>query len=66
MSDTGGWITAEAWCEKYQDNLNTVQKRVADGLWERGEIYSAPEGGAGFIHELRALRWMELRGKLVL
>ena len=43
-----------------------MHKRVHSGLWIRGELYSAPDGGQGFVHEEKAKAWMEQRGKLVL
>lgn len=63
---TVGWITVDEWCRKYQDNLNTVHKRVSYGQWLRGEHYSSPDGGMTYIHEEKAMRWLELRGKLML
>lgn len=66
IDDRAGWILVEDWCEKYGEQLNTVQKRVTDGHWERGEIYSTPEGGQGYVHEARGRKWLEQRGKLVL
>jgi hypothetical protein len=66
VDDLTGWITVDDWCERYDEPLNTVQKRVQDGTWERGLIYSTPDGGQSYIHEARATKWLEMRGKLVL
>ena len=66
MVDNGRWITVEAWCLKYSELENTIHKRVSSGAWARGEFYSAPDGGQGYINELRAANWLEQRGKLEL
>jgi hypothetical protein len=59
-----GWIEVEAYCAKYGERKNTVHKRVADGTWPRGEFYSTPSGGVGYVHEARAREWLEQQGKL--
>lgn len=67
MSDAtnhDGWIEIDAYCAKYGERKNTVHKRVADGTWPRGEMYSSPSGGVCYVHEERAARWLELRGKI--
>lgn len=64
VDDMAGWITLEAWCEKYGEDLNTIQKRVQGGAWDRGDLYSTPDGGQGYVHEARAKVWLERRGKL--
>lgn len=37
---TKEWMRTEIFCEEYGQRVNTVQKRVHDGTWPRGEIYS--------------------------
>ncbi len=64
--DMGGWMPLVAFCEKYEQRQNTVHKRVADGAWERGVVYSSPTGGVGYVHEARAVEWLTKRGKLPL
>lgn len=65
MSDHhAGWILLEEFCQKYGQRANTLQKRVHDGHWSRGEIYSCPSGGRTFIHEEKAVDWMKKHGKL--
>lgn len=64
MKDHDGWLHIKDYCEKYGEKPNTVHKRVADGVWERGEHYSAPDGGECFINEARAAAWLKQRGKL--
>lgn len=62
-----GWVTVEAWCEAHEgEHKGTIQKRVHDGLWIRGEHYSAPDGGQAYVHVKRAEAWLAARGKLVL
>ncbi len=62
--NTGGWIRIEDFCKKYSQRQNTIQKRVHDGSWERGVIYSCPDGGQGYVHEERAKAWLRARRKL--
>lgn len=64
MTPLEGWITLEAFCEKYGQRANTCQKRVHDGHWPRGEIYSSPSAGRPYIHEERAVAWLKEKGKL--
>lgn len=59
-----GWILLMDFCRKYGQTPNVVQKRVHDGAWARGEYYSVPSAGDGYIHEARARAWLEERGKL--
>ncbi len=61
---TNGWMPIDVFLKKYDQRRNTVHKRIADGIWPRGVIYSAPDGGAGWIHEERAVRWLKEKGKL--
>lgn len=61
-----GWIELNEFCEKYKQRPNTVHKRVNDGVWPRGEMYSSPSGGVAYVHEQKARDWLEARGKLVL
>lgn len=61
-----GWMEIDAFCEKYDQRKNTIHKRVTDGSWPRGEIYSSPSGGMAYIHVERALAWLRERGKLKL
>lgn len=58
------WIRVDDFCLKHNQRQNTVQKRVHDGAWKRGEIYACPDGGIGYIHEARALAWLQEKGKL--
>lgn len=60
---TKEWMRTEIFCEEYDQRVNTVQKRVHDGTWPRGEIYSNPSGGQGYIHVARALAWLASKGK---
>ena len=62
--DRDGWIELDAYCEKYGERKSTVHKRVADGGWARGEHYSAPSGGVGYVNEPAARAWLAERGKL--
>lgn len=64
MNDYGPWITIEAYCDKYGERANTIQKRVHDGVWPRGEFYSSPSNGRAYIHEARAVAWLKEKGKL--
>lgn len=66
MTEEDGWIDLDVYCARYGERKNTVHKRVTDGQWVRGEIYSAPDGGIGFVHEERAQKWLAERGKLKL
>ena len=59
-----GWMRVDDFCAKYSQRRNTIHKRVMDGAWPRGEIYSAPDGGVGWVHEERAVRWLKEKGKL--
>lgn len=61
--DDKAWIRMDDFCKKYGQRQGTVQKRVADGVWPRGEIYACPTGGTSYIHEARALAWLKERGK---
>ncbi len=58
------WIRVDDFCTKYDQRPNTVQKRVHDETWARGEIYANPTGGQGYIHEARAVAWLKEKGKL--
>lgn len=60
-----GWLDLDAYCQKYGERKNTVHKRVTDGLWERGDIFSSPSGGTCYVHEEKARDWLRMRGKLV-
>jgi hypothetical protein len=53
-----GWITIEAYCQKYGERRNTVHARVNTGKWERGVHYSLPDSSSGFVHEARARAWV--------
>lgn len=57
------WIRIDDFCTKYDQRGNTVQKRVHDGVWERGVIYANPTGAQGYIHEQRAVAWLIEKGK---
>lgn len=61
-----GWLEVDAFCAKYKQSKNTIHKRVHDGVWARGEIYASPSGGVAYVHVERALKWLEVRGKLKL
>lgn len=58
-----GWMTMEAYCEKYGERENTVLKRVTAGQWERGREISTPDGEGTFVHEARAVEWLRLHGR---
>lgn len=60
----GGWILLEVYCERYGERQNTVQKRVHDGIWERGVHYSRATGHESYIHEPSARKWLQEKGKL--
>ncbi len=64
VNDTDGWMPIDVFLKKYDQRRNTVHKRIADGIWPRGVIYSVPDGGVGWIHEERAVRWLKEKGKL--
>ncbi len=64
MESIDGWVKLEDFCEKYQQKKGTCMKRAHDGSWARGEIYSSPTGGQGWVHEARAVAWLKKRGKL--
>lgn len=57
------WIRVDDFCLKHDQRPGTVRKRVHDGIWPRGEFYSCPDGGQGYIHEARALAWLEEKKK---
>lgn len=59
-----GWMPLNEFCEKYHQRKNTIIKRVYEGAWPRGEMYSSPTGGAAFVHEERAVAWLRERGKV--
>lgn len=61
-----GWMELSAFCEKYGQRANTIHKRVADGVWPRGEFYAAPSGGVGYVNVAKAEEWLSSKGKLVL
>lgn len=58
------WMRIEIFCETYGQRSNTIQKRIHDGIWPRGEFYSNPSGGQGYIHVERALAWLREKGKI--
>jgi hypothetical protein len=66
MSETldEAWIRADVFCQKYQQDPGTVRKRVHDGVWERGVLYSCPDGDTAYVHEARAVAWLRERNKL--
>lgn len=64
MNENGGWITLEAYCEKYNERPNTVQKRVHDGQWQRGVHYSRPTGNEAYVHEANVRALLQEQGKL--
>lgn len=64
MNENEGWIPLDLFCERYNQRANTCQKRVHDGHWPRGEIYSSPTAGRPFVHEARAVAWLKEKGKL--
>lgn len=57
------WMRLDTFCAKHEQRPNTVQKRVHDGVWERGVIYANPSGGQGYVHEARAVAWLAAKGK---
>lgn len=59
-----GWIPVSEWCLKNDVKIGVVHKRISDGVWERGDIYAAPEGGTGYVHEERAAEWLRVNTKL--
>lgn len=59
-----GWITLDEYCARYGEARGAVHKRVQDGQWQRGEIYSSPDGKTSYVHEARAAAWLRERGKL--
>lgn len=61
---TDGWITIDAFCEKYGQRKNTVAKRVHEGAWPRGTMYACPDGGVGYVNEESAAEWLRKKGKL--
>jgi len=61
-----GWMEVEAFCAKFRQSKNTVHKRVHDGAWPRGVIYSSPSGGVAYVHVERACEWLQQRGLLEL
>jgi hypothetical protein len=61
-----GWMEIDAYCEKYGQRKNTVQKRVHDGTWPRGLMYASPSGGVAYVHVERCNDWLQARGKLKL
>lgn len=54
----------EDFCREHDQRQNTIQKRVHDGIWPRGEFYSNPSGGQGYVHVARALAWLKEKGKI--
>lgn len=64
MNDNGDWIRMDVFCAKYDQRTNTIQKRVHDGIWKRGEHYSCPDGSMAYIHEGRAVAWLREKGKI--
>lgn len=64
MATTDGWMPLAEFCEKYKQRANTIHKRVTDGAWERGVMYSAPDGSSCFVHEERAVAWLREKGQL--
>jgi hypothetical protein len=64
MEVIDGWVRLDDFCEKYQQVKGTCLKRVHDGGWQRGVIYSSPTGGEGWVHEERAVAWLKKRKKL--
>lgn len=64
ITSIDGWITFEDYCLKYGEKKGTVQKRAADGNWERGVHYSSPDGSQVYVHEARAAAWLRERGRL--
>lgn len=63
MDDDKAWMRLDDFCAKYKQRAGTIQKRVHDGVWPRGEIYSNPTGGQSYIHEARAVAWLKEKGK---
>jgi len=64
VTSLDGWMEIDEFCEKYKQRKNTIHKRVGDGIWPRGEMYSSPSGGVSYVHLQKALDWLEARGKL--
>lgn len=62
--DYGGWILLDDFCAKHGLRPNTIQKRIHDDIWKRGEHYSSPEGGKAYLHEERCLAWLKDHNKL--
>jgi len=58
-----GWIPLEVYCEKYGEKKVNVLARVSDGIWPRGEMFAAPDGTMGYVHEQRVLEWRERTGR---
>lgn len=52
-----GWMLLAEFCAKHNQKVATIHKRVADGAWPRGVIYSCPDGDKSYVHEARALEW---------
>ena len=61
MNQETDWVRIDDFCAKHDQRQNTVQKRVHDGAWPRGEFYANPTSGQGYIHEARAVAWLEAR-----
>ncbi len=64
MSAGDGWLSVGQFCAKHSIRINTIHKWIADGAFVRGEMYSAPSGGTGYMHEEKVLAWMQANGKL--
>jgi hypothetical protein len=58
------WVRMDDFCQRHNQIQGTIQKRVHDGVWERGVLYANPTGGVAYVHEERALAWLKENGKL--
>lgn len=64
MATIDGWMPLAEFCVKYGQRPNTLHKRVFDGIWERGVMFSSPTAGTSYVHEPRAVAWLIVKGYL--
>lgn len=49
-----GCLPASVYCERYNDTLDAINKRIQRGFWKQGEQYHIVEGSKE--------RWIDLDG----
>jgi hypothetical protein len=66
MADTlDGWIRTDEYCRRYNEKPDALRTRVANGIWQRGVHWAAPNGrGISYVHEERCRAWLRERGRL--